>query len=76
MKTRETIETLETLLSIQGLILQAEEKESLLRDTLRNSHSRVTPAEVFKLFNDIDTVRLAIQRLNRRYNTIKLLIFK
>jgi hypothetical protein len=76
MKTQETIQTLETLLGIQGLILQAEQKESLLRDTLRQTQGFISSNNKLKLFNDIDTVRLAIQRLNRRYNTIKLSIFK
>lgn len=76
MKTQETIETLETLLNIQGLILQAEKKESLLVDSLNNTHVFISKEYRLKLINNIDTTRLAIMRLTRRFNTIKLSIFK
>ena len=76
MKTQETIETLETLLNIQGLILQAESKESLMTDSLNNTRVFISDEYKFKLINNIDTTRLAIRRLTRRFNTIKLSIFK
>ena len=76
MKTQETIETLETLLNIQGLILQAEAKESLMTDSLNNTRVFISDEYKFKLINNIDTTRLAIRRNTRRINTNKLSIFK
>ena len=76
MKTQERIETLETLLNIQGLILQAETKESLMVDSLNNTRVFISDEYKLKLINNIDTTRLAIRRLTRRFNTIKLSIFK
>ncbi len=76
MKTTERIETLETLLSIQSLILQAENKESLLVDSLNNTYVFISDDYRVKLINNIDTTRLAIRRLTRRFNTIKSSILK
>ena len=76
MKTTERIETLETLLSIQSLILQAENKESLLVDSLNNTYVFISDDYRVKLINNIDTTRLAIKRLTRRFNTIKSSILK
>lgn len=76
MKTTERIETLETLLNIQSLILQAENKESLMVESLNNTRVFISDDYKFKLINNIDTTRLAIRRLTRRFNTIKLSIFK
>lgn len=76
MKTQETIQTLETLLNIQGLILQAENKESSMVESLNNTRVFISDDDKSKLMNNIDTTRLAIRRLTRRFNTIKLSIFK
>ena len=76
MTTSETIKVLERLTNLQELIKKAENKEENLNDTINNSFDYLDANDKVKLCNDIDTVRTAIVRIKRIYNTVKMQIFQ
>ena len=76
MTTSETIKVLERLTNLQELIKKAEDKEENLNDTINNSFDYLDADDKLKLCNDIDTVRTAIVRIKRIYNTVKMQIFQ
>jgi len=76
MTTKETIKVLERLTNLQELIKKAEDKEENLNDTINNSFDYLDADDKLKLCNDIDTVRTAIVRIKRIYNTVKMQIFQ
>lgn len=76
MTTQETLIVLQRLTELQELIQKAEIKEGNLLDTINNSFSYLDAEDKVKICRDIDSVRRAITRIKRNYNTVKMQIFQ